>query len=247
MNFLQSPIAQHVISGLIGFCVSALFFFLGKKRKRLKYSVYSTALITNTIPDIPGLSISLHGQPIENLTMTKVIFENIGNQNIESSDFALSSPLHIVTDGKFFDSAQSLTVKSKDGLDSSFDARYQSEQEILISFDFVKPKQDFSIYLLHSGTLSVTGTLKSGKTISDDFLNKYEKFRDNIRSYSTALMWISCIGTFTISLIEVLNLAPIPTVSINPVFIFLFLNIASGLISISSLPLSSFSRYFSEF
>lgn len=202
MKYLQMPIVQILASAFFGFCISFMFFFLGKKKKKLQYNIASVPLITDAMPDIPGITITMNGQPINDLVSTEITFHNTGNQNIESADFAQAAPLTIVTDGKFFDPEGSLAVISRGGQASSFSITRQSQQAILLNFDYVKPKQVFSISVLHSGSISVCGTLKAGK-ITKSITNT----KSNRITSAIVTVWriVSTFGMATSALLILLN------------------------------------------
>lgn len=148
--------------GVIALILSVIFYIRGKKRKLLFYRITSTQLISKKITTIPGLSILLNGQPIENLSSTQIEFTNSGNQVINSSDFALLEPLSIVVDGQFYNLEHSCEVSSSSP-NSIPQIESVNDWTANIKFDFLKPKQSITIALFHSGTILIIGELKDGK------------------------------------------------------------------------------------
>lgn len=148
--------------GVIALILSVIFYIRGKKRKLLLYRITSTHLISKKITTIPGLSILLNGQPIENLSSTQIEFINSGNQVINFSDFALLEPLSIVVDGQFYNLEHSCEVSSSNP-NSIPQIEVVNDCTANIKFDFLKPKQSMTIALFHSGTIFIIGELKDGK------------------------------------------------------------------------------------
>ena len=152
------------IAGIVGgFIVAAFFFYIGKSKKSLVYQILTANLITDEINNLPGLKISVGDEPATNLASTTVKFINNGNQTISSSDFASLSPLHITASKHIFNIANIDTsyIKARNKtLNPSINV--VGNDSIIIGFEYLKPKQEFEITVLHDGKLSVGGDLKSG-------------------------------------------------------------------------------------
>ena len=133
------------IAGIVGgILVSTFFFIRGKSRKILKYEIRSTALITKNMLNIPEISITLAGQPVQSITSSTIKFTNIGNQTITSDDFAKLAPLRISVKNKFFSTVDGFQIAS----DNPYTApvlHETNENAIDILFDFLRPKQSISI------------------------------------------------------------------------------------------------------
>lgn len=165
MSFLDSSAFWGIAGIAVGFLVSAFFFFRGKSKKILKYKVDSISLITESMADIPEIRITLAGQPVQSITSSTIEFTNIGNQNISSDDFANLAPLRISVKNKFFSTSNGYQIIS-DSPSTALALHGDSQNIISIEFDFLRPKQSFSITLLHEGNLSVDGELKTGKMVN---------------------------------------------------------------------------------
>ncbi|MCI8414930.1 MAG: hypothetical protein HFF00_04795 [Ruminiclostridium sp.] len=161
MSFGESSIFWGIIGLVGGLIVATFFYFLGKKKVLLEYSITSTNLISKQMPSIPGMSITLDGKPVECLTLSKVKFINSGNQTIYPGDFAPLAPLAIITEGNLFSSTSGFRIDSDNpNLHPSITVL---NNRATLSFDFIKPKESFSITILHDGKVSVLGELTSGK------------------------------------------------------------------------------------
>lgn len=181
------------IVGLVGgLLISAFFYLIGKKKKILTYSIDTVTLVTKTISQIPNLEIYFKGKRIEDLSSSKVIIENKGNEVIEISDFASLDPLRIeVESGDFFITEDIIKniVTSK-----NINLKIQSEDNNLkIDFEFLKPKTVLEFIIWHTGVLKICGDLKSGK-LKDCSDYPFEK------RFSFPSIFLSCIACLTISI-----------------------------------------------
>lgn len=153
------------IAGIVGGILVATFFFVrGKSKKLLEYQITSTKLITETVSDIPNLKISVGNETTWNLTSTTINFSNMGNSTLYSSDIASKAPIQIISTGRFFNSNEinSQYIKTDNEYLNPF-VDVIENNKIIIGFEYLKPKQNFSITVLHDGQLSVSGDLTTGK------------------------------------------------------------------------------------
>ena len=156
-----------IIVGLIGIIVSAFSFFCGKSKKLLEHRMESTQLITEKMTSVQNLKLTIDDQPIESLASTTIKFINSGNQSIFSSDFAPKEPLGVTITGHLYGHDVFADNQNSIPLIQPFDNKTYH-----ITFDFLKPKQSFSITLIHNGTLEIIGELMDGKR---------RKYRNNSR------------------------------------------------------------------
>lgn len=187
MEFSQSDIFLTITSALIGAIISAIFFILGKNKKLLEYQIASVNLITEEMTNIPGISIMLDGEPIKNLIATTIKFINSGNQTICPDDFAKLEPLSTVVTDQFLSTENGYQINC-DNPNSCPSIKIIGDNTANIEFDFLKPKQSFTITLWHSGNLSVLGELKTGKK------RKYTGFHKSLFAFFV-LSIIMCIAT----------------------------------------------------
>lgn len=149
--------------GVIALILSIIFYIRGKKKQLLEYQRNSTPLITDQMADIPGLMIAFNGQLVYELVSTTIEFTNSGNQTIHSSDFATLAPLNLITTGLFFvDGILDKSIVSSDNPNLNPQIKVVGPQGISLTFEYLKPKQSFSVSVLHTGVVSVKGDLTSG-------------------------------------------------------------------------------------
>lgn len=163
MPFWESSIFWGIAGIVGGFIVAAFFFYVGKAKKSLVYQISTSALITDEINSTPGIKISVGNEPAVNVTSTTITFINGGNQTINSSDFASLSPLQIITSEHFFN-AENIDVSYIKTRNKALNPKIRviEKNRIIVEFEYLKPKQEFEITVLHDGELSVSGDLKTG-------------------------------------------------------------------------------------
>lgn len=166
------------ILGLIGGGITSFIFFtLSNKTKRIVYQISSNKLISDKLSQIKGLKIKFMNEEIPNLISSTVIVANSGSDILELDDFADLSPLSIKTDGIFlvYDNVNSF-ITSVSNTISGTTLIQTSPDEIQIRFDYWA-KDDSNLFtFLHTGNLSLTGTLKKGKIIENIIFNKKKNF-----------------------------------------------------------------------
>lgn len=155
-----------IIGVVAGIFISLVFYLIGKKRRILTYNIQVTQLITEEISAIPNLEILYNKVKVDNLTATNVELKNVGNEIIEKENFASLSPLQIhIENGDFF------TFCVHDLTDDNTNVHLeQSDDNISIIFEFLKPKSSFSLLIYHTGVLEILGELKNGKIIDNKSL-----------------------------------------------------------------------------
>lgn len=171
MGFLaglqKSPLAWLALA-IIAIVSLILAIYYGKKsnkKKKLQYSITSNPLITDSMSNIDGLYVSIDGIQIENLSSTTIFFSNIGNDNIDFSDFSTEKPLVIKVKDGIFTNLKSIDsyvhhrhLKNKNNVNCS----ELNNNQVIINFEYLNPKDNFYTTFLHTGTIEVQGILKKG-------------------------------------------------------------------------------------
>lgn len=171
------------IAGILaGVVVAIFFFYIGMNKKILEYQITSTPLISEKMSRIPGINITIHEQPVKSLVSTAIKFTNVGNQTLVSSDFASQDPLGIPLIGHLY--SYDVTADNKNLMSL---LKFIDGKGIDIEFEFLKPKQSFTVTILHDGKVGVFGELKTG-----------EIRRNKPRSFFTRKMVGFCIASLSI-------------------------------------------------
>lgn len=156
-------ISSFVI-GILGLVSGTVFYLKGKSKKKLEYQVTSTNLISKDIAAIPNLKVIVADEPTSDLISTTIVFMNKGNTTIHSSDIASKLPIQILTSGHFFN-AKDINSKyiQSDNINLNQSISVIDENKIIVGFEYLEPKETFSITIWHDGEIDVQGNVKGGK------------------------------------------------------------------------------------
>lgn len=167
--------------------LSYVFYRKGIKKKKMLITSNSTILVSEDLSNYNGLQISYNNEEIKTLISTSIIIRNIGNDVIESTDITPSDPIIITTTNKFMsiNGEEYKVISSNKKISTSL--KKIDDSKLQLSFDFLNPKNELSITLLHSGSILVNGDLKNGnvdKVSNNDnyvsnFKNTYSTHNDN--------------------------------------------------------------------
>lgn len=162
LNFLVG--IGGLIVGLIGVVLAVLFHYKNKNHTALEYQIDSINLITKEMTNIPNLQVHVGNEPVSEMVSTTVRFTNTGNRNISSMDFASKSPLQIVSTKRFLNANDiNISYIKTNNINLNPSIEIIDNNTLLLGFEYLRPKQMFSITLLHEGNISVSGDLKIGK------------------------------------------------------------------------------------
>lgn len=160
------------ITGLVGgILISTIFYFVGKERYLMKYRIATKQIISSDITNIAGITIFFNEHPIKELVKTTIKFTNSGNQTIEPSDYAVKEPLCIHILGHLYQHSVSAENNNSIPTITPIDS-----DKYKIEFDFLKPKQSFTIEIFHNGNIDVLGELRSGNTTSHRFEMNFRRY-----------------------------------------------------------------------
>lgn len=130
-----------------------VFFFKSRRIKQPMFSIRSAHLIRNVAGQQSDLDIRFAGEPITNLTATKIAFWNNGRETIDGRDIAQTEPLAVGID-------RGLKILDAEVLDrtrpsNNFSILMAADgSEALIFFDFLDKGDGAVIQVLHTGNSS---------------------------------------------------------------------------------------------
>lgn len=176
------------VFGFLGIIISVYFYIKGKKEKKLAFYSESTVLISERLNKYENLKISYNEENITSLTSTIIKIKNIGTDIIEPSDLIPSSPLIITTTEKFLfnDTSQYKIIKTNKK--NSISLNRIDDSSIQVIFEFLNPKDEVTITVLHTGDITMEGELKTNP-IKNYTAKKYENseikhsYDDDIRLF----------------------------------------------------------------
>lgn len=153
--------------------IGIVLYIKGKKSKSPCYSMRSTNLVRGLVSKIDSLEMRYATQPIENLTVTKILFWNAGRDTIAYSDVANADPLIIkVREGsKILDSK---ILCSNNPANQFFLSEAGDKSSLTLNFEYIDKDERALIQILHTGTSSrdieIGGTVKGGSRLSRKYV-----------------------------------------------------------------------------
>jgi len=168
-----------IIGILFGFLGSLFFYLKGKKKKRLVYNTETAILISESLSNYENLRIQYNNEDIKTLNSTNIKIKNINNDIIETDDFIPAVPIVIATSDHFLlQDTSKYNINSSNSKNRVF-LKHIDESHIEVSFDFLNPKDEIQITVLHTGQITITGDLKQG-SVKNYSSKKYEKETDDL-------------------------------------------------------------------
>lgn len=151
-------------------CVSLVFAYSSREKKRLVYTQKTISLIHDEASEYDSLSIKFRGSEVKDLALTRIALWNSGNKVIEKSDLAPKDPLKIETklDNASLYSVKIVHVTASEQnivLQPIYNDEGKHEQnKILLDFDFINPREGLLLQVLHTGadkdTVHIAGSVK---------------------------------------------------------------------------------------
>lgn len=210
MDYLQ-PIVQHplfgitsFIIGLLGVVLAYVFYRLGRKSKNPCWDLTSYNLISGFSKKLPQLDIKYSGQPVENLTISRLRFWNAGLETIDVSDIADAAPLKIVPNNAITLLDVKLLVENSES--SRFLISTAPDQSAaFLNFDFVDKGEGCVIQVIHTGKTSedirFSGTIKGAGNIENREVKTVNSRADFLKALVVSIFSIfACLGAALILL-----------------------------------------------
>lgn len=165
---MTTDIVIGVIGIVLGFITSYIFYRIQKRRRELCWSIDSTSLIKGYSSLFEKLDIQYGGQKIENLTVSKIVFWNNGNETIDGKDIAIP-PCIFLRDEANTKILDAKIIKSST-VGNGFEIHREPDNPILVlQFEYLDPQQGAVIQVIHTGVsilpLILDGEVKGVKDI----------------------------------------------------------------------------------
>jgi hypothetical protein len=151
---------------ILGFITTYIFHIVEKRRKELCWSIDNANLIKGYSSLFEDLEIRYKGKEIENLTVSKIVFWNNGNETIDHTDIAI--PLGIFP----LENTEILDVKILNASSIGNHIRTQSvdnENITRLLFDYLDSQQGAVLQVIHTGisalNVMIYGEIKGIKQI----------------------------------------------------------------------------------
>lgn len=208
-----------VILGILGIVFAFIFYFKGKKKKKLVYTSESTVLVSEKLSNYEDLKILYNNKEIKSLCSTTIKIKNMGNDIIEPHDLIPSMPITINTSDKFLFQDVSKYEFTSSNSKNRILLNKMNDSQISVNFDFINPKDEITITLLHTGDISIDGDLKQGE-VKNYTKMKYETTKDTENSeHFTNINSLSSLFDKTISMFGIMLFVLIVTFIIMKFFL----------------------------
>jgi hypothetical protein len=197
---MTTDIFIGVIGIVLGFVTSYVFYQIQKRRRELCWAIDSTSLIKGYSSLFEKLDIQYGGQKIENLTVSKIVLWNNGNETIDGKDIAI--PPYIVPRDEINTKILDAKIIKTSTVGNKFEILIKPDDPMLVLlFDYLDPQQGAVIQVIHTGVsilpLMVDGEVKGVKEI------KYRSKRLDLVSqmprlfiYFYAIMMFMLLGMY---------------------------------------------------
>lgn len=202
------------IFGIIGTIFSIYSFIKNYKVKKLKAIINSTILISDRISEYENLKISYNNENTDSFISSHIIIKNVGTDIIEPSDLTQSSPILISPIGSLlFKDAISSTITASNNSNNVFLSNVNSNKSLKVNFEFLNPKEEIHIFLLHRDKITVSGDLK-GKPIKVITKRSYDnsetkdalkKKKNDLRTTKFTISFIIFMTTITLWNSNIIN------------------------------------------
>lgn len=140
-----------VLGIVIGIVTGYIFYVKGKRIKEASWSIDGSNLIKGYSSLFEDLEIKYKGTNIENLTVSRLVFWNNGNEVIDSTDIQTAIPVSI----RVFDQVEILDVKvlkESNPANCLTVSLLENKKAALLFFDYLNPNQGALIQVIHTGT-----------------------------------------------------------------------------------------------
>ena len=146
----------------IGLIIAVIVPFFQRRRKLIGYYVATETILSNSIPQIDGLSITYNGEAVDDLYISRIHLINSGNVLIDGKDFYNNHRLTVSLEGGRCIDAR-LKIQSSDTIETELNS---DESTVVIDFNTLERSQYADILVYHTGAegkVKVTGKFREGK------------------------------------------------------------------------------------
>jgi hypothetical protein len=208
-----------VIIGLIGIIFAIIFYIKSRKRKELCWIIISNNLIQESRNTIQSLSIRYKSKLISNLTVSKILFWNRGNETIYKCDLETINPLKIICKNNILTSE----VIHKNNPSDNIRIITEKHKLSIIKFDYLNPRDGFILQVIHDGVSSNDITLQ-GDIIGVNVKQFGQLKIDNpikVRLYTMTILLMILFVLFSVLFLYILSI-----IEGNPFYFFIALPIS---------------------
>jgi hypothetical protein len=160
----------EILLGIGGILIGGLFslYFYRKSLpiREPRWAIRSNTLVQGNFSKFTDVTVRYKKQPVNTLTVSKIIFWNAGYTTIERNNIAAANPLRIqAKNGVEILDVKILSVNNSPSLLESVSAK--DKKATLITFDYLDKGHGALIQVIHTGAsssdLEIVGDIKGGK------------------------------------------------------------------------------------
>jgi len=220
------------VTGILGVVLAVVFYYKSQKIKSPLYVSKTTNIIKGLTSRIKELEIRYGGQPIENLSVTRVAFWNGGSDTIEKTDVPASDPICVeVKSGCLILESKVIGVSNEA---NCFGIQIDDHKIARITFDYVDKNDVAVIRVLHTGTsdkdIQIKGKVKGAGLVKNALrvriMAQHSKWPQPLRVavgliclfIATALAIGMIIGVFAVTKVDWMNIVTY----VVPIFLMWF-------------------------
>jgi hypothetical protein len=153
------------VTGVLGLITGYIFYRRGLRVKEPVWSRRSVELLSDKLAKVRNLTITYKDGVIDNLTMTRFLFINLGKDTINASDLAPSDPIRIKAKDKIF--MLDAYIVAQNNKANKFNVEYKNvTSDVSITFDYVDCNEGVVIMVYHTGKsrdVEIVGSIKGAK------------------------------------------------------------------------------------
>jgi hypothetical protein len=153
---------------VIALIVSIIIYRRQQRSMEPTWDIRNTNLFMEFHSRIPGLAVTYHGNPVESLSISKIVLWNAGSVTIDQQELDTAEPLHLYIHEPYrMLSIETLEVSGKPKIMEM--VLEESQDRAKVVFDFLAPGKGAVFQVVHTGysalCLYFAGELRQGKAI----------------------------------------------------------------------------------
>ena len=208
---------------ILGIAVTLIVTLIAIPRRKIDLEIITNNLIGNI--DIGNIKLSYNNQEVNVITVTKVIFKNIGNRTIRKNDIASNNPIrfYIKPDYEILD-IKVVDSSSEDNCSkinkTLFNEKDKKIKSYTLDFEYFEKKEGCIIQIVHTAPNN-DSIFTRGKVIDGN------KIRTNFSPSNKFLFLVCAILTAFLAIISAIFGLNKPIYSITTFYIIMAIILAS--------------------
>lgn len=182
---LYLTIASFILA-IISIYLAIFFYIKGKRKKEPSYIKSSYNIIQDFSSKLSDLDIRYKDEIVNNLTITKIVIWNGGNETVRNTDIAEADPITLYSEnGVKILNAE--IIKCSNKVNNASISKIINNNSINFAFDFFDRDQGVVIQIIHTGIssrdINVGGTIKGFGNLKYIDLPRHRNLRSIFPTY----------------------------------------------------------------